>query len=206
MTPDDKTPFGKAMYALFLPYGKPPAADLVQVWWDVCAEVSLAEFKAAAAQHVAECRFQPTPADILDRCPSRNLGHPDPETAWNLVPKSEADTAYVTAQMMAGLAACQDSLERGDLIGARMAFLETYRRELQQARRCRQGAKPWLSKGVGLTYEQSENASQLALQQAAAVGLMPTQTMSPMLPGSRTTTGPATIASLLPCFAKDKSA
>jgi hypothetical protein len=206
MTPDEKTAFGKAMYALFLPYGKPPAADLVQVWWDVCADVNLGEFKAAAAQHVAESRFVPTPADILDRCPSRNLGHPDPETAWNLLPKAETDTAYVTAQMMAGLAACQDSLERGDLIGARMAFLETYRHQLQDARRRREGAKPWLSKGCGLTYEQSENASQQALLQAASVGLMPMPTTLPMLPGSRTTTGPATVASLLPCIARDKSA
>jgi hypothetical protein len=206
MTPDEKTGFGKAMYALFLPYGKPPAADLVQVWWDVCAEVSLAEFKAAAAQHVAECRFVPTPADILDRCPSRNLGHPDPETAWNLLPKSETDTAYVTAQMMAGLAACQDSLDRGDLIGARMAFLEVYRRELQDARRRREGAKPWLSKGCGLTYEQSETASQHALEQAAAVGLMPMPTTSPMLPGSRTTTGLETAASLLPFIGPGKAA
>jgi hypothetical protein len=206
MTPDDKIAFGKAMYALFLPYGKPPAANLVQVWWDVCAEISLAEFKAAAAQHVAECRFTPTPADVLDRCPSRNLGHPDPETAWNLVPKAETDTAYVTAQMMAGLAACQDSIERGDLIGARMAFLETYRRELQQARQRREGAKPWLSKGCGLTYEQSESALQQALTQAAAVGLMPTRTTSPMLSGSRTTTGPATVALLLPSIARDRSA
>jgi len=206
MTPDEKIAFGKAMYALFLPYGKPPAADLVQVWWDVCAEVTLAEFKAAAAQHIAESRFVPTPADILDRCPSRNLGHPDPETAWNLLPKSEADTAYVTAQMMAGLSACQDSLERGDMIGARMAFLETYRRELQQARQRREGAKPWLSKGCGLTYEQSETACQHALTQAAAVGLMPMPTTSPMLPGSRTTTGLATVANLLPSIAKDRSA
>lgn len=206
MTPDDKIAFGKILYALFLPYGKPPGADLVQVWWDVCAEVPLAEFKAAAAQHVGECRFTPTPADILDRCPCRNLGHPDPETAWNLVPKAETATAYVTAQMMAALAACQDSLDRGDLIGARMAFIETYRRELQQARTRREGAKPWLSKGVGLTWEQSENASQQALQQAAVVGLMPMPTTSPMLPGSRTTTGPATVATLLPSIARDKSA
>ena len=185
MTPDDKTAFGTALYALFLPYGKPPSSDLVQVWWDVCAEVPLAEFKAAAYQHVAECRFCPTPADILDRCPSRNLGHPDPETAWNLVPKSETDTAYVTAQMMAGLAACQDSLDRGDLIGARMAFLETYRRELQQARQRRESARPWLSRACGLTYEQSESASRRALEQAAAIGLMPHPSSTPMLPGSR---------------------
>lgn len=196
MTPDDKIAFGKILYALFLPYGKPPGADLVQVWWDVCAEVPLAEFKAAAAQHVAECRFTPTPADILDRCPCRNLGHPDPETAWNLVPKSETDTAYVTAQMMAGLAACQDSLDRGDLIGARMAFIETYKRELQLARQRREGAKPWMSRGCGLTYEQSETALAIALQQAEAVGLIQRTPHTPMLPGSRATTGPAVVTPL----------
>jgi hypothetical protein len=201
MNTKDKTKFAKVLGDTLGIYNKTPSADIVELWWRLFDGVPLEEFTQAADAWLRESRFAPTPAELLDRCPTTNLGHPDPETAWNMAPKSESETAWVTQEILCALAACQNSLDRGDYIGARVAFVETYKQQLQAARTERRGAKPWLSTGCGMTNDQALRAEQQANQLAMTVGLLP-QTFKPPChlltrDGSRNSTGLEKVSSLL---------
>jgi hypothetical protein len=193
VTKSDKSKFAKVLSDTLSIYNRQITADVVELWWRLFAGVPLEEIAQAADQWLRESHFAPTPADLLERCASTNLGHPDPESAWNLVPKRESDTAWVTQEMLAALAACQNSLTRGDLVAARMAFLECYRAQLQAARAARQGARPWLSTGCGLTGPQAAAAQEQASHLAMTVGLLPKdyEQKHPLLThdGSRSATG-----------------
>lgn len=61
-------------------------------------------------------------------------GHPGAEEAWAMVPKTEYDTGVMTRQMGKALHAVQHLIDHGDMTAARMAFRETYTREVTQAR------------------------------------------------------------------------
>jgi hypothetical protein len=61
-------------------------------------------------------------------------GRPGIEEAWALVPKDERDSAVLTTEMARALYAAQSLIGAGDLIAARMAFREAYKREVEQAR------------------------------------------------------------------------
>lgn len=70
-------------------------------------------------------------AAILERVDD---GRPGVEEAWALVPKDERDTAVMTREMQRALYAVQGLINDGDEIAARMAFKETYSREVAQAK------------------------------------------------------------------------
>ena len=64
-------------------------------------------------------------------------GHPGPDEAWGLLLRlisDERETGVLTEQMRAGWEACQPILDLGDEVGARMCFLDVYRRRIQDAR------------------------------------------------------------------------
>lgn len=78
-----------------------------------------------------EVRSKLTLADILQRLDD---GRPGPEEAWAMVPKDEASSVYWTTEMRDAYATCYPMVAAGELITARMAFLERYRALVQQAR------------------------------------------------------------------------
>lgn len=61
-------------------------------------------------------------------------GRPGVEVAWAMVPRSEADTAVVTTEMLAALQTAQPLLDEGDEIAARMAFKEAYKALVERSR------------------------------------------------------------------------
>jgi len=87
----------------------------------------------ALARCKTECKYRLSLADVIERIDD---GHPGPEEAWQLVPKSEADTAVLTQEIMAAIPFTL--IDVGDLTAARMAFREAYTRlraESKAARR-----------------------------------------------------------------------
>lgn len=82
-----------------------------------------------------ELKGKLTLADILQRIED---GRPTPEEAWAACPKDEAASAYWTSEMREAFAAAWTQVEAGDLVPARMTFLERYRVLVQQARDARQ--------------------------------------------------------------------
>lgn len=109
----------------------------------------LADYPAHdVAQALKRCRRELTGrltlAAILQRIDD---GHPGPEEAWALCPRSEAETAVWTDQVSEAYFAALPLLEQGDSVAARMAFLETYREKLRRAREDRVSARWTVSAG-----------------------------------------------------------
>jgi hypothetical protein len=61
-------------------------------------------------------------------------GRPGPEEAWAMLPMSEAQTVVWTDEMIAAWAVAAPLLAEGDRIGARMAFKESYAKQMLLAR------------------------------------------------------------------------
>lgn len=78
----------------------------------------------------AECRYKLTLADIISRLDD---GRPGVEEAWSAFPKSEDEAAVVTDEMAVAWGVASE-LYASDRVGARMAFKETYEREVRNAR------------------------------------------------------------------------
>lgn len=124
--------------------------DLIEALM-VTAELTGTEFSKAAATVLAndlslypepmvigalakvrrEVRGRFTLADVLSRLDD---GRPGPEEAWAIVPKSELDTAVWTEEMAEAFGVANPLLQMGDRVAARVAFVEAYRRLVQQAR------------------------------------------------------------------------
>jgi hypothetical protein len=142
-------------------------------------------------------KSQPTIAAFNDLLhPSQ---YPAPEEAWNMAPKSEYDGGWVCDELMAALGACQDSLDRGDMVAARMAFLERYRVEIQG-----KTGEPrwWLSRPIGQTETEKmaweENAMLTAPASAQTASLHLAQMRKALTQsGSSATALPSRLASEL---------
>jgi len=81
-----------------------------------------------------ECHHRLTLADILGRLDD---GRPGAEEAWGMVPRDEAVTVVWTEEARIAWGAAQPMIAEGDHVAARMAFLETYRAAVAQARAAR---------------------------------------------------------------------
>lgn len=131
----------KEIYAMF---GRDLTAVAGKLWIDVLQPYSIEAVEGAFAVYLRTGSRCPFPADILKFLPDIS-GHIGAEEAWNHAPKTERDCGYVTDQMMTALGSAQDSIDRGDMIGARMAFIESYRREVAQAQAQGIRARYWYS-------------------------------------------------------------
>tara|TARA_R110002126_G_scaffold201835_1_gene349368 strand:- start:9 stop:575 length:567 start_codon:yes stop_codon:yes gene_type:complete len=124
--------------------------------------------KNALAKYVSVNKFAPAPSDILDIL----VGdiYPTPEVAWNLLPKSDSDCGYISEQMNDGWGACMDSMDRGDFVGARMAFVEAYKKSVERARLG--GIKPdfFYSGPTGMAYEQKMELKHQKTLEAVKLG------------------------------------
>lgn len=85
----------------------------------------------AIDQCIHELRHKLTLSDIIERLAD---GRPGPEEAWASLPRDEASTCVWTEEMQHAWGVCLPILAT-DPVQARMAFLESYRKELLSARR-----------------------------------------------------------------------
>lgn len=77
-----------------------------------------------------ECRHRLTLADIISRIDD---GRPGAEAAWAMLPKDEAETAVWTEEAATAYGVAAPLIEIGDLVAARMAFKESYAKQITQA-------------------------------------------------------------------------
>ena len=86
-------------------------------------------------------RFMPMPADILAQIEgmAADDGRPGAEEAWALSMRAsdETETLVWTDEMAQAWMVCQPVMKMGDKVGARMAFKESYNRQVEDARRAR---------------------------------------------------------------------
>lgn len=103
----------------------------IRVMLDDLARYPAPQVMGALTRCRRELKGRLTIADILTRLDD---GRPGAEEAWAMVPKGEADTVVWTEEMSRAMSVAHDLLDRGDDVGARMAFKELYLRECQSAR------------------------------------------------------------------------
>jgi len=180
----------------------------------VAAELTGTTFTKAAARVFADdlARY-PLPAvlEALNRCRLEvrgrlvladvvmriEDGRPGVEEAWAMLPRNEAASVVWCAEMAVAHGACLPLLEAGDLVGARMAFKETYTAELLKARSNGVPAKFWASYGTdkaGRVKALSAAAERNRIGRDIANVLISHQQPTD---GSRTLEGPQAIAGVL---------
>jgi hypothetical protein len=86
-------------------------------------------------------RFMPTPADVIAQIEGlvADDGRPGAEEAWAMACRAddESETVVWSDEMSQAFAVCQPLFAQGDHIGARMAFKESYNRQVEDARKIR---------------------------------------------------------------------
>ena len=142
MLPTDKPAFAALIAKTWRFYDKTPTAETIADWFDVLENFPLDAIATAFKRHLTDPKagpYLPKPADVIRHLPmtALNDGHPGADEAWGLLLRlvtDERETGVLTDEMRAGWQACQPILDRGDEVGARMCFLDVYRRNVQDAR------------------------------------------------------------------------
>ena len=123
-------------------YGKTPTGQDIADWIDLLDGFPLDAIATAFKRHLIDPKagpYLPKPADVIRHLPISQTddGHPGPDEAWGLLLRlmqDERETGVLTEDMRAGWQACQPILDAGDEVGARMCFLDVYRRRMLAAR------------------------------------------------------------------------
>ena len=126
MRPEDSTAFATILHDTYALYGKESIMTdgVSDTLWDMFQLATREQFKAAMLAHSAsDTNFHPLPGKVRQMFSD----YPSAEEAWNTLPKDEATTGWMFPEMEQAMGACWDSLQRGDLIAARMAFVEKYK-------------------------------------------------------------------------------
>lgn len=129
--------------------------------------------RAGFDAHVADTvrgQYVPNPADILAQIEGLAAvdGRPGAEEAWAIACRAadESDTVVWSEEMAQAWQMCQPVMAMGDEVGARMAFKESYVRQVEDARRLR---RP-VSWSVSLGHDASKRHG--ALVKAETMGLL----------------------------------
>lgn len=180
MNESDKVEFSQYLKGTLEVYGVTPTKDATGIWWNSLKSYPIDDIRNALSEHVTDGssgKFAPKPADIIGRLQIVD-GHPKPEEAWAMVAQSLTDEAItlVWTQPMAEAFGIALGLA-DDQIAARMAFLETYKTKLSQARLDRIPAKWTPSIGSDKTMRDG------ALREAVRLGRLSAPHVAGLLPG-----------------------
>ncbi|MBL4753738.1 MAG: hypothetical protein JKY52_09135 [Flavobacteriales bacterium] len=139
--------------------GKALSAGAFKLWCRLLQPYELDHIKAAIDQAIMAPSFMLEPAKILEFLPDM-LGHATPEIAWSLYPRTEADSGYVTDEIMqAG-----NGIDPLDKM-ARMPFIEAYKQIIASAKMNQKPAHWFYSVSTtGTREEQKETKIQRTLE------------------------------------------
>lgn len=171
---------GQLIHKAFLRVGEDISKDrerlgmLVSVFSEDLEDFRDKEIEQAFKKLFKTLRYakQITPGAIIDLIPNK-FGHLDPEHAWNHAPKTEHDSAYVTEEIMSALGSASDSIDRGDMIAARKAFLESYEKILMTCVANGKRANYFYSGATMGSHEQRVQTKIDKTLEAAQIGLIP---------------------------------
>ncbi len=117
----------------------------------------------AVIKSLRRCRMEVsgflTVADVIKRIDD---GRPGPEEAWSMVPKDESGSVVWTQKMAEAFGVARSLIDIGDLVAARMAFLEHYRAAVAASRDRRE--KPVWTPSLGYDASQREGALKEAVR------------------------------------------
>lgn len=124
-------------------YDKKLSQDRVGLYWEALKHRDITDIKTAINKHVQDAdrgRFFPLPADISHQLPKELDPWLNANEAWAACPKSESDSVALCHEISAALCVAQDLIDMGDMVAARMAFIEHYNRLMESAKSI--GEKP----------------------------------------------------------------
>lgn len=153
---------------------KPAAASLMV---RDLREHQRAEIEQALARCRSELTGRLTLAAILERMPSANE-FLSPNEAWALALSGEddMDTIVWTEEVAAAMGVARPVLDLGDKVGARMAFIGAYEREIAQAKA--EGRKPKWTVSLGYSPERRQDA----ISEAVKMGRLEAPKVEHLLP------------------------
>lgn len=142
------------------------------------------EVEQALARCRSEINGRLTLAAILERMPSANA-YLSANEAWAIALESQDEriTVIWTDEISHALGVARPILELGDKVGARMAFIAAYEREVASAKAEGRAPRWWPSLG------ESKELRREAIEQGIKDGLLPAPKVEHLLPAP---TGPAT--------------
>ena len=185
MKSTDKIEFAAVIAKAWRFYDKQPTGEDVADWFELLAEFELAAIAGAFKRHLADPKhgsYLPKPADIFRQINQARAddNRPGADEAWGLllrVIRDERETAVLTEEMRIGWTACQPILDLGDEVGARLAFRETYSREVENARK--KAVTPRWTPTLG----SNPNLRQSRLREAVEAGRIGVDAVRNLLPG-----------------------
>lgn len=161
-----------------------PNDTSTEIFFSALADFDLATVRAGFTAHIRSSRFSPTPADILDAIEkvTGGDGRLGVEEAWTLAltASDEADTVVWTDEIAQAWGTARVVFERGDEIGARMAFKEAYARLVAEARAARRPLRWTVCEGFD--GRRKAEALKLAAERGRLPALTAAQTEALQLP------------------------
>lgn len=178
------------------------SVDGARMMCDELAEFPEPMVLAALSRCRRELKGRLTLAEIIARIDD---GRPGPNEAWAMCPRSEADSAVWTDEMSRAFFAAKPLIDAGDDVAARMTFIETYQREITQARANKLPPNWWPSLGFDL------DGRERALREAQTKGRLSHDQTLKLLPRHRQPSAaggsqPAPIGALLDMMKKSDAA
>lgn len=178
MNEQDVEPFNKILKSTYKMFNRSFDASMFEIWWEILEPYGFKLVCGAFTKHLATTRFAPVPADILE-CLPNPLGHPEPEEAWNRAPKSDTEAGYLTDEISRALGSAEGSLNQGNYIAARLAFIESYKKILAEVKAQQKPAKFWYQGASICSHEQRLLTKEQKTIEAAELGwLTPERTLN----------------------------
>src|ERR1044071_7947298 len=159
----DREEIVKILGANFEAMGQPVTPAALMLIADDLEGHSVDAVHKALARCRRELTGRLTPAAIIERLEAAD-GRPEPNEAWALALQTadERDSAVVNDEIAQAFGAARDILLAGDEVGARMAFLECYKRLVRDAREAGMPLTWWPS--LGSDPERRASAVQRAVE------------------------------------------
>lgn len=146
-------------------YGRERSPTALALWFKALANFDLAQVAEVLAAHMAQSKFAPTPADILQALTSKD-GRPTADEAWSMIPRDEYASVIWTDEMSKAYAMAAPLLDSRDQVAARRAFMDRYESEVRANRLAGKPVNAWPSWGW------DERGRAGALAKAVDIGLL----------------------------------
>lgn len=137
MNNDEKNNFLSVINKAADIYDKKIPQERVSVYWEALKHLTLISIKTAINRHIQDAdrgRYFPVPADITHQLPKALDPWLSANEAWAACPKDESASSAMCAEISGALTMAQGLVNAGDMIAARMAFIEHYNRLVQVAK------------------------------------------------------------------------
>lgn len=175
----DKRRFGEMIAGLCANYRQEASKELLTVFWAALEPYDIDVVSRAMNAHIRSSKWMPTVAEVIALADvirgDASVRHPAANEAWSIamLASDESETVVWTPQMRQAWFACQPVMEAGDKVGARMAFLATYERLVQEAEA--KGIQPRWETTLGASPELREQR----VEEAVRLGRLPAYALEP---------------------------